>query len=419
MQFFTGAVLLTVVGCGSRETEPRAPVKTAEAQVAAEVTAPPQVPSEVKSVGTGAKEEPSGLLVPAEVEAQTQTFGSGLVAKFEMRQPPWALLAVDRPVRSDGDPPSFTYWGRRSTIPVGKQELTYAELSPDGEWVVAMSQTEGVIYRFDTHNIREIERTPIPEFDRHNPGALKLWPKEGDDEVRVLHVGPLGHRIIDLRSGAVRTLSTVPGMFVRVGNGFHTIGSVLTGPDGVASRFDLFLRTAERAHVPALSLELRGRLQDFVLTQDTKHLVALDPNSNRVHVFDLAERKIVREFEIGGNARTIALSPDERYLAVGGRDLRVFEFESGRLVGRETGYGGDIHLVRFSPAGESLVTTSYDGRIRIFALDGGRLRSRQTLRHQRVANVYAISFSDDARVMATSSGDRSIKVWERWPKPSP
>lgn len=89
-----------------------------------------------------------------------------------------------------------------------------------------------------------------------------------------------------------------------------------------------------------------------------------------IYLLDVKTGKLERR--IGNLPKLInhlTFSKDGRYLAAslsGGGGIRVFRAATGRQVGRDTRYGNASYWVDFNKAGQ-LVSTSYDGQIRLYS----------------------------------------------------
>jgi WD40 repeat protein len=113
----------------------------------------------------------------------------------------------------------------------------------------------------------------------------------------------------------------------------------------------------------------------------------------------------------------LALSPDSSLLALGGANLSVHAVSDGRSIAGDGRYGNNIDTIRFTPQADLLLTSSYDGKARSYALPAdletlASLPRPQSLSHGR-ANVYALAMTPDGRRLVTSSGDQTLKVWAR------
>ena len=89
-------------------------------------------------------------------------------------------------------------------------------------------------------------------------------------------------------------------------------------------------------------------------------------------VWDASTGEEIRRFEtvpsIGYNPRTGKLSPDGRIVAIVENDIYLFDFETGELLTTITDHKGEVTGITFSPDGQYLVSSSYDGTTRIWGI---------------------------------------------------
>ncbi len=117
---------------------------------------------------------------------------------------------------------------------------------------------------------------------------------------------------------------------------------------------------------------------------------------------------------ITGKVNAIAISPDNKTLAVAGGTpglngvATLFDLESGKKLRDLTGHRDALYGIAFSPDGSQLSTAGYDRVIQLWNPESGeRLR---TLKGHNGA-VYGIAFSPDGRILASAGGDSSVKLW--------
>ena len=67
----------------------------------------------------------------------------------------------------------------------------------------------------------------------------------------------------------------------------------------------------------------------------------------------------------------------------------AFFAASGTVIASDAHFGNNIHRVRFSPSGDALAVSSYEGKVRVFdaTTKGPTLPLRKLLRHSGTANV--------------------------------
>ncbi|MCI0680733.1 MAG: hypothetical protein L0Y71_01400, partial [Gemmataceae bacterium] len=91
-----------------------------------------------------------------------------------------------------------------------------------------------------------------------------------------------------------------------------------------------------------------------------------------VRVWDVEKRKLVRTLEgHDGLVRSLALSPDGKWLVTAGRDgkLLVWEFAVGKVrAAMDEGVMG-FQMVAFSPDGRTLATGGIDRNVTLWGFD--------------------------------------------------
>jgi WD40 repeat protein len=108
---------------------------------------------------------------------------------------------------------------------------------------------------------------------------------------------------------------------------------------------------------------------------------------------------------------SVDVSADGRLLAVSGGQscvVRVFELESGKLLGEPIKHADTVFAAAFSPDGRRLVTACRDGQARVFDWRTGQVVLRG-LSHER--DVLHAVFTPDGRHILTVGLDRTLRTW--------
>ena len=181
-----------------------------------------------------------------------------------------------------------------------------------------------------------------------------------------------------------------------------------------------------RADEPRLMIDSGGHqaLPRFLaFTKDGKSLVSAG-DDKEVRIWDIASGKTIRSIlgQVGdddeGKIYAAALSPDERYLAVGGRlglgagvrAIRVHDFRTGEVVALLKGHTDSVNELAFSEDGRWLASASSDHTVKIWDSAGWKL-VRTLTGHQ--GQVYAVTFSPDGRRLISGSADATLRLWDR------
>jgi dipeptidyl aminopeptidase/acylaminoacyl peptidase len=140
--------------------------------------------------------------------------------------------------------------------------------------------------------------------------------------------------------------------------------------------------------------------------------VSAGASEEAIYLFDTATGREVRRLTGLPNATyDLAFSADGRYLAVtlwGRSGLRLWEIATGREVGNDSDYEGESYGVDWSQNGQ-LVTTSYDGFLRLYTFkDGGVGPVLKLIKKSAVQGgkrPFRARFSPDGSLIAVGFGD--------------
>jgi WD40 repeat protein len=180
------------------------------------------------------------------------------------------------------------------------------------------------------------------------------------------------------------------------------------------------------AGAPQLMLDTGGHMAsvvDVAITPDGKQFVTAS-NDKTVRVWDIETGKTVRMIrgEAGpGNWGTIyamALSPDGRWLAIGGllhdidksiaTAIKLYDFASGSQVALLKGHDNVVHALAFSPDGARLISGNADKTAIIWDLTT-RKALVQLSGHE--GRINAVAFSNDGKRAVTGSQDETLRLW--------
>ena len=134
-----------------------------------------------------------------------------------------------------------------------------------------------------------------------------------------------------------------------------------------------------------------------------------------VAVWDLSQKSVVDELDgIAGSVNSLEFSPDGKLLSVGGGrpyspgEIRLYGTESGfRLATVLTGHQEVILDQAFSPDSSRLATTSFDKTVKVWDLASGKSIA-DIVDHSDM--VQCVAFAPGGETIATGSMDKTVKL---------
>ncbi|WP_028584794.1 WD40 repeat domain-containing protein, partial [Desulfogranum mediterraneum] len=197
----------------------------------------------------------------------------------------------------------------------------------------------------------------------------------------------------------------------------------LAGPAGPAGA----------AGQPLLSVDSgghKGIIRDLVVSSDNRYLISASDDKT-IRVWDIKTRKEVAKIlgQIGpgseGKVYAVALSPDDRWLAVGGylgrfsgkkaradeeaHKVRIYDFSSGKLHRLLKGHTNVVNDLVFSADGSLLASGSGDKTVKLWRVADDFSLEASLEGHQD--DVYGVRFLADKRVVSVGD-DEQLILWE-------
>ncbi len=239
-----------------------------------------------------------------------------------------------------------------------------------------------------------------------------------------------GDIIVAIERTQIDTASELNAAIEAKGPGAQVLLGVLSGGRERRVAATLAERPKAQAAVAGTGLHLMldtgghmAGISGVAFTPDGKHIVSASIDKT-VRVWSVDTGRTVRL--IRGEARgdagsidTMALSPDGRWLAVGGRfhkadravagAIRLYDFASGRLETLLKGHQEPVLALAFSPDSKRLISGSWDKTAIIWDL-GSRQQVLRLSGHP--GSVRAVAFSSDGDRAVTGNGeDAAVRLW--------
>jgi len=136
------------------------------------------------------------------------------------------------------------------------------------------------------------------------------------------------------------------------------------------------------------------------------------PRNAELHLWDVASGREIRQFR--GHKRTvtsISFSADGRRILSVGNLARLWDVQSGRQLFVWSKEGGQlVHGAELSNDGRSVLTNESD-HVTVWDTSSGK-QSANIQRPSRFGSFAAAHFSPDAKLVATSSSDKTARTWD-------
>lgn len=182
-----------------------------------------------------------------------------------------------------------------------------------------------------------------------------------------------------------------------------------------------------------------GRIWDIIVTKDKNIISASDDKTIRVWDSKTGreKRKILGQIGSGSEGKifAIALSPDERYLAVGGYlnyngnyeygNIRIYNYQTGKLLQVLKSHTNVVFDLAFSQDGRYLISGSGDTTAKIWKQSGGAFTLKDTIKThtndvygvniiQKASKQYAITAGDDNKISLYNIGTKETIKSDRF-----
>jgi WD40 repeat protein len=221
------------------------------------------------------------------------------------------------------------------------------------------------------------------------------------------------------RTVATLSVAMLSGIAGNVnGVGFSADGSLLfaaAGEPGLFGELSLW-NTADWTRRRTLRGH-RDALLGGALSPDAK-IVATASYDQMIRLWDVSTGKELRLLKgHNGAVFDVAFDPSGRFLASasGDRTVKLWDVASGGRLDTFSQPTKDQYAVVFSPDGQQVIAGGVDSRIRIWRLSPSAKEGTNELVESLFAHdgpIVRLAISRDGRLIASSSEDRTIKIWD-------
>jgi WD40 repeat protein len=328
------------------------------------------------------------------------------------------LLTVDADHRA-------RLWEAATGRPIGRamehpDEVLATAFHPNGRLVVT-GCADGKARLWETASGRPV-REPFP-----HKGAVRAVAFGGGGKTLVTGSSDKKVRLWDTNTGKLLDSGEHRGRVLAVavspdGN------TVLTGSaDGTARLWSVTTATGPKARPGQVTLQLAkdqpppqgSEVRTVAFSPDGKYLLTVSRNERKrgeraVMLWDVGKRKLVGFLPHHYWVRAVAFSPDGKTLLTGSEDhtAQLWEADTGWPLGHALQHQDTVRAVAFSPDGKTLLTGSDDRTARLW--DAATQKPiGQPLEHQ--GPVHAVAFNPADHTLLTASRDQTARLWEPAP----
>jgi WD40 repeat protein len=188
--------------------------------------------------------------------------------------------------------------------------------------------------------------------------------------------------------------------------GLVFLGGLSLGAEPVSNRRVLVLQAPSVVSVNSVAVSPDGSL--------------IATAADGVRLYDARTGALLRAIGDAGD-RGVAFSPDGRTLAAAGFHLQnpfstpllplpIYDVQTGRRVQTLAGHTEwETYAIAFSPDGKLFASTGADRQILIWELATGKLRHRFA---DQASPVTTLAFSPDSALLAGGGADKTIRLWD-------
>jgi len=378
----------------------------------------------------GRVEENDVLLIAYEVEQDVYGIAIGVTASGELERFEGKLVAILETINYLPEtPPDIDLTALQTITPENAGQLqelwtvrphsgtVYAvAISPDGRMVASCGADSNIVL-LDTATGEELRTisghsaaveqvlfSPDGELlaSLSEDGTLRLWEVATRQQQQVFsHDEALFYMAYSGRWIAYST-------YVQNRESLETESSTVWLAD-VQDRQNREIMTLENnLFINSVAFDPTGNILMFSASDDS------DPEARQIRVWqwDIERNREVDTASREGNPVDVFFTPDGRPYATMNdtghpNDLLVWDVAENYIQHRLTGFSELAYHVVLNTEGTIMGAASYDGTVRLWALDSGD--ELAVLEHD--GGAYGVAFSDDGKLVATSDDQGNVVLW--------
>ena len=282
-------------------------------------------------------------------------------------------------------------------------------------FIMVMSGMESTVRVYSEDTRKLVGNWPVPGFTAGNFERGTALPWTTDSEEPLYLVGNsqglnlfdalTGELVAELDPGSVWEMRWSPDGKVLV--------CVRSEIPAQTSEMTFFVLDGPRSLRKVKTVYFEERIDGWDLSDDNRYLALTFYPSDSLDLVDLHTGETVWRVSAPQYSNTVDISPDGSTVAVGGNHIILLSTGDPGRRAIYTRFDNNIHRARFSPSGDAVAVTSYDGHVRILStdVDASSLKLLKDLRHGGTARVYIVEFAVDGSRLLSPSGDETGREW--------
>lgn len=141
------------------------------------------------------------------------------------------------------------------------------------------------------------------------------------------------------------------------------------------------------------------------------HFLLTGSDDQRLRLWEIHTDESIRSFEgHTGMVLSVAFSPDGKTAVSGSDDqtIKFWEVDTGRCLKTVKGHNNWVWSVDFSPNGQQLASGNEDHTVRLWQVETGRCSH---ILEGHTGRVWSVSYSPQGQLLASGSDDQTIRFW--------
>jgi WD40 repeat protein len=185
------------------------------------------------------------------------------------------------------------------------------------------------------------------------------------------------------------------------------------GLPSLGAFYQWFLKTMlPLKHLPEFTPCLRGySFGDACFEKDGKQIMTAHGHEKTIRFWDPKTGLENKNFECEHRIYNASLSPDGHFVVTShprGNDLYVYDANSGEVIRQVDGIEDTFNNLEFSPNGEQVLLSTYDGNVYIVDVLEGEIDRRFQAKQ---GSITSVDWDPSGKYLLTAGKDNTARVW--------